>query len=275
MVFSGINSIGFMGCGNMAQAIIKGLIDNKVIPAQKIFVSNRSPGKPIKLRDQYGINIANSNEELVESAQVIVLSMKPQDLLAAIDPLGGIFSEKQIVISLAAGVKLSTLKKHLPLLRWIRLMPNTPTLIGQGLVGYFTDQADSYLDTLVEDLFKPLGQTTKLKDEEQFESFMIACSSGVGFVYEMMIYWQDWMIEYGFDEDIAKNLTLETFLGATQLARTSAQLNLEELQARVASKKGVTEAGLQSMRDSEIERSLRVAFEKAGLRNQEMAKLLK
>tara|TARA_B110001454_G_scaffold219200_1_gene251816 strand:- start:41713 stop:42540 length:828 start_codon:yes stop_codon:yes gene_type:complete len=275
MVFSGINSIGFMGCGNMAQAIIKGLIDNKVIPAQKIFVSNRSPGKPLKLHDQYGVNIAKSNEELVESTQVVVLSMKPQDLLAAIDPLGGIFSEKQIVISLAAGVKLNTLKKHLPLLRWIRLMPNTPTLIGQGLVGYFTDQADSYLDTLVEDLFKPLGQTTKVKDEDQFESFMIACSSGVGFVYEMMIYWQDWMIEYGFDEDVAKNLTLETFLGASLLAKNSANLNLDELQARVASKKGVTEAGLQSMRDSEIERSLRVAFEKAGLRNQEMAKLLK
>ena len=264
-----------MGCGNMAQAIIKGLIDNKVVPAQKIYVSNRSPGKPLKLHDQYGVNIAKSNEELVESSQVVVLSMKPQDLLAAIDPLGGIFTEKQIVISLAAGIKLSTLKKHLPLLRWIRLMPNTPTLIGQGLVGYFTDQPDSYLDTLVEDFFKPLGQTTKVKDEDQFESFMVACSSGVGFVYELMIYWQDWMIEYGFDEDVAKNLTLETFLGASLLAKNSANLNLDELQSRVASKKGVTEAGLQSMRDSEIERSLRVAFEKAGLRNQEMAKLLK
>lgn len=264
-----------MGCGNMAQAIIKGLIDNKVMPPQKIFVSNRSQGKLIKLRDQFGVNVVNSNEELVEKSQVVVLSMKPQDLLAAIDPMGGIFLEKQIVISLAAGIKLNTLKKHLPLCRWIRLMPNTPTLIGQGLVGYFTDQADSYLDTLVEDLFKPLGQCTKVKDEDQFESFMIACSSGVGFVYELMMYWQDWMIEYGFDEDVAERLTLDTFMGATMLAKQSPNLTLEELQNRVASKKGVTEAGLQSMRDSEMERILRVAFEKAGLRNQEMAKLLK
>lgn len=104
---------------------------------------------------------------------------------------------------------------------------------------------------------------------------MVACSSGVGFVYELMIYWQDWMIEHGFDEDVAKNLTLETFQGATALAKHSPQIDLEELQARVASKKGVTEAGLLSMRDSEIETSLRVAFEKAALRNQEMAKLLK
>ncbi|MBL7545719.1 MAG: pyrroline-5-carboxylate reductase [Bdellovibrionaceae bacterium] len=275
MIFSGTNTIGFMGCGNMAQAIIKGLIDNKVIPAQKIFISNRSQGKLLKLRDQFGVNPVNSNEELVEKSQVVVLAMKPQDLLAAIDPMGGIFQEKQIVISLAAGVKLNTLKKHLPLCRWIRLMPNTPTLIGQGLVGYYTDQTDSYLDTLVEDLFKPLGQCSKLKDEEQFESFMVACSSGIGFVYEMMIYWQDWMIEYGFEEEVAQNLTLQTFLGASLLAKGSPHLTLEELQTRVASKKGVTEAGLQSMRDSEIERSLRVAFEKAGLRNQEMAKLLK
>lgn len=272
----GTNSIGFMGCGNMAQAIIKGLIDNKVVPAPKIFISNRSPGKLIKLREQFSVNVANNNEELVENSQVVVLSMKPQDLLAAIDPLGGIFLEKQIVISLAAGVKLNTLKKHLPLCRWIRLMPNTPTLIGQGLVGYFTDQEeDSYLDTLVEDLFKPLGRCVKLKDEEQFESFMVSCSSGVGFVYELMIYWQDWLIEHGFEEDLAKSLTLETFQGATQLARQSGQIDLEELQTRVASKKGVTEAGLQSMRESEIERSLRVAFEKAALKNQEMSKLLR
>lgn len=277
MIFSGTNSIGFMGCGNMAHAVIKGLIDNKVLPAQKIFISNRSAGKPIKLRDMYGVNIAKNNEELVEKSQVVVLAMKPQDLLAAIDPLGGIFLEKQIVISLAAGVKLNTLKKYLPLCRWIRLMPNTPTLIGQGLVGYLTDKdhPDSYLETLVEDLFKPLGQCVNLKDEEQFEAFMVACSSGVGFVYELMIYWQDWLIEHGFDEDVAKNLTLETFQGATQLAKHSGQINFEELQTRVASKKGVTEAGLLSMRDSELERGLRVAFEKAALRNQEMSKLLK
>ncbi len=277
MKFNGTSSIGFMGCGNMAQAIIKGLIDNKVIPAQKIFVSNRSAGKPIKLRDIYGVNICSNNEELVEKSQVVVLAMKPQDLLTAIDPLGGIFLEKQIVISLAAGVKLTTLKKHLPLCRWIRLMPNTPTLIGQGLVGYYTDNdlADSYLGTLVEDLFKPLGQCVNMKDEDQFEAFMVACSSGVGFVYELMIYWQQWMIEHGFDDDIAKNLTLETFNGATLLAKHSASLDLEELQNRVASKKGVTEAGLLSMRDSELETGLRVAFEKAALRNQEMSKLLK
>lgn len=274
-MFNGTNSIGFMGCGNMAQAVIKGLVDNKVMPAQKIFVSNRSQGKLVKMRDQFGVSIVNTNEELVERAQVVVLAMKPQDLLAAIDPMGGIFQEKQIIISLAAGIKLNTLKKHLPLCRWIRLMPNTPTLIGQGLVGYFTDQPDSFLDTLVEDLFKTLGQCIKMKDEDQFESFMIACSSGIGFVYELMIYWQDWMIEYGFDEDVAKNLTLQTFLGAGSLANISPQLSLEELQTRVASKKGVTEAGLQSMRDSEIDRALRVAFEKAGLRNQELAKLLK
>lgn len=275
MLLSGTNSIGFIGCGNMAQAIIRGLIDNKVVPAQKIFISNRSPGKLIKLRDQFGVTATNSNEELVEKAQVVILSMKPQDLLAAIDPLGGIFLEKQIVISLAAGIKLNTLKKHLPLCRWIRLMPNTPTLIGKGLVGYLTDESDSYLDTLVEDLFQPLGQYIKLKDEDQFESFMVACSSGVGFVYEIMIYWQDWMVEHGFDEDVAKILTLETFLGASLLAKHSNHIELEELQTRVASKKGVTEAGLLSMRDGELERGLRVAFEKAALRNQEMAKLLK
>lgn len=275
MLYNKATSIGFMGCGNMAQAIIKGLIDNKVLTPSKVFASNRSSGKLLKLKEAFHIQTCNTNEELVEKAEIIVLAMKPQDLLAAIEPVASIFNDKQIVISLAAGITMSTLRKHLHQCRLIRLIPNTPTLIGKGIVGYLKDGNDDYLNTLVEDLFSSLGKVINLKDEAQLESFMVACSSGTGFVFEFMMYWKDWLQEHDFDEELAKDLTIETFLGASLLADKNSNINLEELQNRVTSKKGVTFAGLESIREQEIERALRVAFEKAALRNQELAKLLK
>ncbi|HRO68058.1 MAG TPA: pyrroline-5-carboxylate reductase dimerization domain-containing protein, partial [Pseudobdellovibrionaceae bacterium] len=205
-----------------------------------------------------------------------ILSVKPQDLLAAIEPISQAFLDGQIVISLAAGVRMETLEKLLPQCRIVRLMPNTPSLIQRGLLGYLlNDDEDDPLEGIVEDLFAPLGRVVKMADEEQLEAFMVACSSGTGFIFELMMYWQDWILEHGFDQDVAKAITIETFVGAALLAAESDQVSIEELQNRVASRKGVTAAGLQSMRELEIERALRISFEKAALRNSEIARELK
>jgi len=263
--------VGFIGVGNMAQAIIKGLIDSKTVAAASIFASNRSDSKLQKASEFFGIRSCHSNEELIDSCDVIFLSMKPQDLSSAIDPIAGIFRSGQIVISLAAGVTLRTLEKKLPQCRHVRLMPNTPALIQEGMFGYVTSQGDSGLETLVEDLCSPLGSVFRMEDEDQFEAFTVSCASGTGFVYELMMYWQDWIEERGFDPEVARQMVVQTFLGAAQLADQS-RVPIEELQNKVTSKKGITSAGLQSMRELEIERTLRYSFEKAALRNRELAK---
>ncbi len=267
--------IGFIGSGNMAQAMIKGMLESQLTVADHLFVSNRTPGKLMKMSENYKVNVCQTNEELVEKCDIIILAVKPQDLIAAIEPIAQIFLDKQVVISLAAGITMQTLEKHLPQCRVVRLMPNTPAIIGRGTLGFFMNEPDEGLETLIEDLFSPLGSVMKLQDEDQFEAFMIACSSGTGFVFELMTYWQEWIEEHGFDPEVAKAMTVETFLGAAELAYKSPDVGLEELQARVASKKGVTASGLESMRELEIERALRVSFEKAALRNKEMARLLK
>lgn len=259
----------------MAQAMIKGMLESHLTVPDHLFVSNRTPGKLMKLSENYKLNVVESNEELVEKCDIVILSVKPQDLIAAVEPISQIFLDRQIVISLAAGITMQTLEKHLPQCRVVRLMPNTPSIIGRGTLGFFVNEPDEGLETLIEDLFSPLGSVMKLQDEDQFEAFMIACSSGTGFVFELMTYWQEWIEEHGFDPEVAKVMTIETFLGAAELALKTQDLGLEELQARVASKKGVTAAGLESMRELEIERALRLSFEKAALRNKELARLLK
>jgi pyrroline-5-carboxylate reductase len=262
-----------MGVGNMAQAIIKGLTESKIINPKSIYASNRSEGKLQKAAEFFGIQTSANNEELIEKCDVVILSMKPQDLSAAIDPIASSFNEGQIVISLAAGITLHTLEKKLPQCRVVRVMPNTPALIQRGMFGYVTSHDDDEaLNVLVEDLFEPLGSVYKMADEDQFEAFTVSCASGTGFVYELMMYWQDWIEERGFDPAEARKMVVETFLGAALLASQSKDTPIEELQNKVTSKKGITAAGLQSMRELEIERALRYSFEKAALRNQELAK---
>ena len=114
-----------------------------------------------------------------------------------------------------------------------------------------------------------------MQDEDEFDALMIACSSGTGFVFELMMYWQEWLEEHDFTPEQARMMAVDTFLGASLLAKHHHDLTIEELQSRVTSKKGVTAAGLQSMRELEIERALRISFEKADLRNKEMSKEFK
>ena len=267
--------IGFLGAGNMAQAIIKGMLESGITTSDQILVSNRTPGKLQKLSDQYKVQSIDNNESLVENSDIVILAVKPQDLLAAIEPIASSFHDDQVVICLAAGIPTKVLQKYLPQARLVRMMPNTPSIIGRGVIGYFTAEEDEALCALMDDLCSPLGYTLKMEDEDQFEALMVSCSSGTGFVLEMMMYWQDWIVEHGFDEDTAKRMTLETFMGASMLASQSKDIPFEELQARVTSKKGVTAAGLQSMRELEIERALRISFEKAAMRSKEISREIK
>lgn len=265
--------IGFLGAGNMAQAMIKGLVEGG-IPAKNIFASNRTPGKIQKLVEQYGITPATSNEELVETCDIVILAVKPQDLMTALEPVIRFFDEHTIVVSIAAGIRMDMLERALPQCRLARVMPNTPSLIGRGVIGYLLNEDDAAVEATIEDLFEPLGRVIKVQDEDQFDALMISCSSGTGFVFEMMMYWQDWIEEHGFSMEEARLMTIETFVGASLLA-AQAREQVEDLQARVSSKKGVTAAGLQSMRELEIERALRISFEKAAMRSKEMAREIK
>lgn len=264
--------VGFIGAGHMAQALIKGMVESKLLRPEQILVSNRTPGKPLKLKELYQIQTREHNEQIVEECEIVILAMKPQDLPSAMANLVSAFTENQIVISLAAGISMRSLEKMIPHGRLVRLMPNTPSLIGRGVLGLLSSKKDAAVIEITKDLFSGLGVILELDTEDQFDALMISCSSGTGFVFEMMMYWQDWITEHGFTPEQAKVMTIETFVGASLLAAQSAGVDIEELQQRVTSKKGVTAAGLNSMRELEIERALRISFEKAALRSQEIAR---
>ncbi|MBC7421670.1 MAG: pyrroline-5-carboxylate reductase [Bdellovibrio sp.] len=267
--------IGFVGAGHMTQALVKGMVQSKAVRPEQIIISNRTPGKLIKLQETFGVQTRAQNEQVVEECDVVILAMKPQDLPAAIESIAGAFNEHQIVISLAAGITFSILEKQVSDGRLVRLMPNTPSLISRGILGFMCQESDDYVSSTMEDLFSSLGVVVEVDLEEKLDALMISCSSGTGFVFEMMMYWQDWIAERGFTDEEARLMTIETFLGASMLAAQSDGIEIEELQSRVTSKKGVTAAGLSSMRELEMERVLRLSFEKANMRAQEISRSTK
>lgn len=265
-------NIGFIGAGNMCQTIIEGWLQKSLITPQEIFVSNRTPGKLQKLTETFGVKACQTNEEVIENCQVVILSVKPQDLEGAVEQVASAFTQDQVIVSLAAGVNLRKLKKLLPQCNsLVRLMANTPARVMKGTFAYCTPSPNIRVDRWMDRMFGPLGYTIRLEEGEVYEAFSVATSAGVGFVFELMIYWQEWLEERGISPEIAQKLTVHTFLGASELAVQSLHQSLGDLQSKVTSKKGITAAGLESMRELEIERLLRYSFEKSALRDQELA----
>lgn len=263
--------IGFIGAGNMGQAMMKALVTSGTVPKEHIFATNRSPGKLVKLNETLGITPVNTNEELVDTCDVIVLGVKPQDLVGVLEPIASSFHDGHLVISIAAGFSLQTLKRLLPdVIGLARAMPNTPATIKKAVVGYCLAEGAEAYEASVEEFLKPLGLVVPVEEGEMFEALTVSCGSGPGFIFELMQYWQEWMEEHGFDAKTAREMVVQTFSGAARLAEAAPEVSIQELQDRVVSKKGVTAAGLQSMRELEIERALRYSFEKAVIRDQEI-----
>ncbi len=265
--------IGFIGAGNMTRSLASSFVRKNIVETSNIYVSNRTPGKLEKIKNDLGVNTVSTNEDIVNTCDIIFLSIKPKDIAEALDEINRSFTSDQTLISIAAGVSISQIKKHVhDIENIIRVMPNTPVSIGEGVIGYCSYKENDQVDLLMDELFSEISNVVKVSEGEMFSSLMVASSSGIGFVYELMLYWQEWLEEYGFDADEAKQITLKTFTGAVRLAENNKEISLQQLQNNVATKKGVTAAGLDSMRELEIERALRYSFEKAILRDKDISK---
>lgn len=264
--------VGFIGMGNMGQAILGALINSDTLKSEQVFVHNRTPGKMQKMVTRFNVTSLDTPEEVVETCDIIILATKPQDLLELLEPLRGSFSSEKVAISLAAGIQLATLKKYMPEAHLVRVMPNTPVFICRAVISFCLSQPDILLENLVKKLFSPLGHVVSTEEGEEFSALMVSSASGTGFIFEIMQYWQDWIAEYGIDPKEARKIVTETFLGTAQLASEDSETSFEKLTEKVASKKGVTAAGLESMRELELEGILRMSFNKALMRDHELAK---
>jgi len=270
--FLNSKKIGFIGSGYITQALCKGLVLDETIPSKNIYVTNRTPHKAQKLSEELSLKYLHTSEELLENCETIFLAVKPADFCNLLDEIAQFVTPEHHIISLAAGINLDQIKKSLSHSKVSRLVPNTAVAIKKGVIGIFSESNE--LSDFLLKIFERLGTTLVLEDEEMLNSLLVATSSGIGFALEIMSYFSDWLESHGFTNEEARKLVDSTFAGAGLISSLLHQKSLENLISQVSSKKGVTLAGLESMRSLELDRVIRMSLDSAQKRNEELARLL-
>ncbi|MBF4520087.1 MULTISPECIES: pyrroline-5-carboxylate reductase [Acinetobacter] len=264
-------NISFIGGGNMAQALIGGLIA-RGLPPTRITVSD--PVEQVRqLLQEKDVHVTDDNLAAIAEADIVVFAVKPQVLAQVLRPLQGQFADK-LVISIVAGAEISTIANLLGTERVVRVMPNTPALVQTGAHGlYATEYVDAKDRELASQVLAATGLTIWVNSEAQIDAVTAVSGSGPAYFFYMM----ESMIRagknLGLDEKVATALTLQTALGAAQMAITSSNTPAE-LRKNVTSPNGTTQAAIEVFDHAQISQNIQAALAAAKMRSQELAQEL-
>ena len=242
--------ITFLGGGNMAAALIGGLIERGFAPAA-VQVIELGAALRTQLGERFGVRAVEAADAAALACDVLVLAVKPQQMRAALAPLAGRL-DAQLVISIAAGLRLCDLARWLgtpaqPYARLVRCMPNTPALIGAGVSGLYADPSvDEAGRALAVRVMAAVGSTVWASSEEQMDAVTAISGSGPAYVFHFIEALEAAGRKLGFEEAEARKLALDTVLGAAGLA-AGADDSPASLRQKVTSPGGTTEAALASL----------------------------
>ncbi|MEA3195075.1 MAG: pyrroline-5-carboxylate reductase [Betaproteobacteria bacterium] len=265
--------ITFLGGGNMAGALIGGLIA-RGSDARSISVIEMSPAAREKLGARYPVHLSTAPDAAMQGAEVLVVAVKPQDMKAALASVAG-FPKEKLIVSVAAGITLKTLSRWLGGHRKIvRCMPNTPALIGAGITGlYASPEVEKSEREKAETILRAVGDVVWMPEERLLDPVTAVSASGPAYVF--------WFIEQlaasaeklGIPKDAALKLAKQTVLGAAQLASASPD-SPETLRKNVTSKGGTTEAALKVFDQEKLAERFARAVAAASKRGEELGKEL-
>ncbi|CUA84319.1 pyrroline-5-carboxylate reductase [Pseudidiomarina woesei] len=267
--------IAFIGAGNMTQSIVGGMVKSGY-PSELIYVSNPSQPKLDKLSSELLVHTSHNNAEVAATADVIVLSVKPQlmaDVCAALRAEVPNLADK-LIVTIAAGIRIEKYRQYLgDDIRMIRVMPNTPSLVGKGMSGLVADDRVSEDDrSYITEAFDGVGATLWVANEDELDILGAVAGSGPAYFFEFMASLQKAATALGFDREKARQMVQQTALGAAEMAIAS-ELELEDLRKQVTSKGGSTAKGIEVYQGADIDDISANAVKAAVQRNQEMAKL--
>ncbi|MEQ8954212.1 MAG: pyrroline-5-carboxylate reductase, partial [Gammaproteobacteria bacterium] len=233
-------NIGFIGAGNMANSLIRGLINHGASP-ERIWAADIDSAKLELLADECGINTGD-NTAVAAQCQVLVLAVKPQVMPEVAAKLGEMLSGQQpqpLIVSVAAGITIGLLQRWLGNdLAIIRCMPNTPALIGFGATGLFAnDKTGSDQRALAEGITSSVGVSVWVNDEQAIDAVTALSGSGPAYFFLFMEAMQEAALEMGLNAETARTLTYQTALGAAKLAMDSEDSSAE-LRRKVTSPRG-------------------------------------
>jgi pyrroline-5-carboxylate reductase len=244
---AGLPPIAFLGAGQMAEAFVRGLLRAELVAKRDIWVSDIRPGRAEQLGRELGVNAASNNLDAVSHAELILVSVKPQDVPALLDEVGADVRSDQLVISIAAGVTLSTLERRLPHHPpVIRVMPNTPALVQTGMAVLAPGaRAQAEHEATALRMFGALGRAIVLP-ERHLDAVTALSGSGPAFLAVVAEALSDAGVRVGLPRDVAHLLAAQTMLGTGRMLADTG-LHPALLKEAVTSPGGTSIAGLHAM----------------------------
>jgi pyrroline-5-carboxylate reductase len=263
-------SVGFIGGGNMGEALIQGLLQGKTLAAAGCRVYDVLPDRLAYLKKTYGVQAAATPGAAVGPSGVVILAVKPQQVPKALTALLPSWSAEKMLISIAAGVTLDQLAAPFPSPpRLVRVMPNTPALVKAGISALCKNEAAREEDFhLAESLFRAVGDTVRL-EESLFDAVTGLSGSGPAYVFVILEALSDAGVKVGLPRPVASKLALETVYGSSRLARETDR-TFGQLKEMVTSPGGTTIAGLHQMEKAGLRGILMDAVEAATRRSREL-----
>ena len=264
--------LGFVGAGQMAQALARGLVQAESIEARQISVYDPLR-EAVEAFQQHvpDVQVAVDNRQVVADSDVFILAVKPQVMQGVFDELQGHVAPDRLVVSIAAGVSLDRLCAGLGTQRVIRVMPNTPCLVGCGAAAYsLADGASASDGDLVGQLLSAVGTSARVQ-EEALDAITGLSGSGPAFVFAMIEALSDGGVLLGLPRELATAFAAQTVRGAAQMVTETGE-HPAVLRDRVTSPGGTTIAGLQVLESHAVRAACIAAVQAAADRSRVLSK---
>ncbi len=263
-------TFGFLGTGNMAEALIRGLLRSGAVKPEQVWGSEPRASRMEQIKSRYGIHVTKYNVDVVRHASVIILSVKPQILPSVLDEIAPHLKPRALVISVAAGVPIAVIEARLPTgIRVVRTMPNTPALVGAGATAIAANQHATADDLkITEQIFRSVGMTVVL-DEEQLDAVTGLSGSGPAYMFLIIEALSDAGVKVGLSRYNAVALAAHTVLGSAKLLIETGD-HPGQLKDMVTSPGGTAIAGLHTLEAGGLRTTLMNAVEAATRRSREL-----
>ncbi len=260
--------IAFIGGGNMASALIGGLLAKGFLPGQIDVVEPVAETRD-KLKNRYGLTARAEPDAFLKQADLVIWAVKPQTFRDAALPVRP-YTQNALHLSVAAGIRSASIALWLGSERVVRAMPNTPALIGKGISALFARPAVSENDkSQVAQVMATTGEILWLDTEEKLDAVTALSGSGPAYLFYFMEAMTTAGTEMGLTREQAHQLTVSTFIGAGELARSASEPP-KVLRQRVTSRGGTTDAAISSMEEDDVQAQLINAIYAARQRAKEM-----
>ena len=266
-----MNKIGFIGGGKMASAIIKGIINSGYFKKENIYVSDKNNEALHYLKDNYGVNTSNNNKEILKNADIILFAVKPFVIRDVLSEIKENITDKKIILSIAAGISTKTIEKIIGNIPVIRIMPNTPALVNEGMsaVCKGTFAKEEHVK-IAFNIFKSVGKVIEA-DEKYIDIITAISGSGPAFYYYIINEIAKSGQKLGMDYDTCLKLSAQTALGAAKMIMESG-INPEQLIINVTTPGGCTAVGNDVLKDNNISDILFDTIEKTMKKAYELGK---